>query len=122
MSAIIIDEAPSLNKMVYEAIDRSLKDLRNSKKIMGGVPTLLCGDFRQCLPIIPKGSKSNCISSSIKYSKLWTNVKTYKLTKNMRVFLSNDNNVAFPDFLLKIGNGTFPIYKSPYMIKLPDLI
>ena len=59
MSAIIIDEAPSLNKMVYEAIDRSLKDLRNSKKIMGGVPTLLWGDFRQCLPIIPRGTKSN---------------------------------------------------------------
>ena len=46
ISAIIIDEAPSLNKMVYETIDRSLKDLRNSKNKMGGVPTLLCGDFR----------------------------------------------------------------------------
>ena len=46
ISAIIIDEAPSLNKNVYETIDRSLKDLRNSKEEMGGVPTLLCGDFR----------------------------------------------------------------------------
>ena len=41
----------------------------------------------------------------------------------MRVFLSNDKtNVAFPDFLLKLGNGTFPIHIEPYMIKLPDLI
>ena len=46
ISAIIIDEAPSLNRMVYETIDRSLKDLRKSKNEMGGVPTLLCGDFR----------------------------------------------------------------------------
>ena len=46
ISAIIIDEAPSLNKMVYETIDRSLKDLRNSREYMGGVPTLFCGDFR----------------------------------------------------------------------------
>ena len=30
ISAIIIDEAPSLNKNVYEAIDRSLKDVRES--------------------------------------------------------------------------------------------
>ena len=45
--------------MAYETIDRSLKDLRNSDQIMGGVPTLLCGDFRQCLPIIPHGTKSN---------------------------------------------------------------
>ena len=46
ISAIIIDEAPSLNKNVYEAIDRSLKDVRESTEYMGGVPTLFCGDFR----------------------------------------------------------------------------
>ena len=41
----------------------------------------------------------------------------------MRVFLSNDkSNVAFPDFLIKLGNGTFPIHKEPYMIKLPELV
>ena len=45
-SAIIIDEAPALNRTVYEVIDKSLKDLRESKHIMGGCPTLLCGDFR----------------------------------------------------------------------------
>ena len=32
--------------MAYETIDRSLKDLRSSNKLMGGVLTLLCGDFR----------------------------------------------------------------------------
>ena len=46
ISAIIIDEDPSLNKNVYEAIDRSLKDVRESTEYMGGVPTLFCGDFR----------------------------------------------------------------------------
>ena len=41
----------------------------------------------------------------------------------MRVILSNDKtNVDFPEFLLKLGNGRFPIYIEPYMIKLPDLI
>ena len=30
--AIIIDEAPSLNKNIFEIIDRTLKDLRNSDK------------------------------------------------------------------------------------------
>ena len=46
ISAIIIDEAPSLNKNVYEAIDRSLKDVRESTEKMGGVTTLYCGDHR----------------------------------------------------------------------------
>ena len=45
-SAIIIDEAPLLHKHIYEAIDRTLQDLRNSNKIFGGIPTLACGDFR----------------------------------------------------------------------------
>ena len=45
-SAIIIDEAPLLNKFIYESIDRTLMDLRDTYKIFGGIPTLACGDFR----------------------------------------------------------------------------
>ena len=41
----------------------------------------------------------------------------------MRVYLSNDEtNNEFPEFLLKIGNGQFPIYKEPYYIELPSTL
>ena len=45
-SAIIIDEAPLLHKHAYEAIDRSLRDLRDNNSKFGGIPVMLCGDFR----------------------------------------------------------------------------
>jgi hypothetical protein len=30
-----------------EALDRTLQDLRNNQEPMGGIVTVLCGDFRQ---------------------------------------------------------------------------
>ena len=53
---------------------------------MGGVPTLLCGDFRQCLPIIKNGTKANILQASLKNSYLFHNIIREKLTKNMRIF------------------------------------
>ena len=38
-----------------EAVDRTLKDIRNSNRIVGGVTFVLAGDFRQTLPVIAKG-------------------------------------------------------------------
>ena len=45
-NAIIIDEASMLNKLAFEAIDLSLKDIRDNDLMMGGIPILCCGDFR----------------------------------------------------------------------------
>ena len=41
---------------------------------MGGIPTLLCGDFRQCLPIIKNGSKANILEASLKNSYIFKNI------------------------------------------------
>ena len=38
-----------LNKIVFEALDRSLRDITSVSEPMGGIPILLCGDFRQIL-------------------------------------------------------------------------
>ena len=56
--AIIIDEASMLNKLVFETLHNSLKDTRNNDDLMGGIPILCCGDFRQILPVIPKGTRA----------------------------------------------------------------
>jgi len=73
---IIWDEAPMMNKMCFEAFDRTLRDIMknvddaNNVKPFGGKVVVLEGEFRQILPIIKKGSRYDIIKSSINYAEL----------------------------------------------------
>jgi len=40
------------NKVLLEALNRTLQDLRGNILIMGGLTLLLSGDFRQTLPVM----------------------------------------------------------------------
>ena len=50
-------------KQALEALDRSLRDIRNNDTLMGVLPLILAGDFRQTLPVIPKGTKADEIAA-----------------------------------------------------------
>jgi len=39
-------------KTSVEALDRTMRDLRNNNSPMGGCTVLISGDFRQILPVI----------------------------------------------------------------------
>lgn len=105
-SIIIWDEAPMIHKNGIEALNRTLQDIMNNKKLFGGKIIVLSGDFRQILPVVTRGTKENEIFSCIKYSQLWKSFKIMKLTINMRHHLHiNTNNTNFPQELLKIGAG-----------------
>jgi len=39
-----------------EALDRTLQDIWDSKRLMGGMTVLLAEDFRQTLPDVPQGT------------------------------------------------------------------
>jgi hypothetical protein len=58
---IIWDEAPMMHCRAFEAVDRTLRDLiqlddaQATEKIFSGKTVVLGGDFRQILPIVPKG-------------------------------------------------------------------
>ena len=52
---IVWDEITMSHKFAVEAIDRTLRDIRNCNAFMGGVTTLLSGDFRQILPVVRRG-------------------------------------------------------------------
>jgi hypothetical protein len=82
---IIWDEAPMTHKFTFEALDQTLRDLRNSQEPMGGITTVLCGDFHQNLPIIPKGSRPDIVNATLKRSSLWKHVKHMSLKKHMRL-------------------------------------
>lgn len=95
------------HKKALEAVSTSLQDLRDCEdKPMGGLLLVCTGDFRQCLPVIPRGTLADQMNASLQRSYLWANVLKVTLTINMRVQLSNDPMAhQFADEILKIGNG-----------------
>ena len=66
--ATAVDEAPMTNKLAFEALDHTLRDLIGK---MGEMCMLLCGDFRQTLPVIQGGTRGNIVDSCLKKSFLW---------------------------------------------------
>ena len=40
------DECTMTNKVHFEALDRTLQDLKSNNKPMGGITVILAGDFR----------------------------------------------------------------------------
>jgi ATP-dependent DNA helicase PIF1 len=73
---------------------------------MGGLTLILAGDFRQTLPVIPRGTKADEIKACLKSSYLWKNVQLLKLSTNMRARLNGDKDSAeFAAKLLHLGEG-----------------
>jgi hypothetical protein len=104
--AIFWDEVPMMHKHGLEALNRSLQDIRGNREIMGGLIVVLAGDFRQTLPVIPRGTMIDEIKACIKSSQLWRYTKSMKLQINMRVQRNNEFDAQlFSNYLLSIGNG-----------------
>ena len=121
--AIVVDEAPMTNKLAFEALDRTLKDLTSKDRPMGGICMLLCGDFRQILPVIKGGTRGNIVDSCLKKSFLWNHVVIKHLHTNMREHLHGDEAAGeFASQLLAIGDGKYPKDTSPDIIQLPENI
>ncbi|RCV33104.1 hypothetical protein SETIT_7G056000v2 [Setaria italica] len=58
-SLIIWDEASMAKRQVVEALDNSLRDIMGRQDLsFGGKTIVFCGDFRQVLPDVWKGSKA----------------------------------------------------------------
>ena len=109
---MVIDDVTQGDKLLYETIDRSLKETRGNNKPMGGLTTILSGDWRQCLPVVKRGTKPDIMNRTLKRSKLWKHVQKYNLEVNMRLKNSTcPEERAFHEWLLRVGDGkeeTFP--------------
>lgn len=107
---IVWDECTMSHKRALEALDRTMKDLRNNRRLFGGALILLSGDFRQTLPVIPQSTPTDQLNACLKKSFLWPSVKTLQLTTNMRVAIQNDPTAEiFSKQLLSIGDGQVPV-------------
>jgi hypothetical protein len=109
------------HKRALEALDRTLQDLRGNGKIMGGVVLLLAGDFRQTLPVIPKGTMADELKACLKASYLWRHVHKLGLKTNMRVHLQGDVAAGqFAQQLLSLGDGKIAAGPTSGLITIPN--
>ncbi|GAN11433.1 ATP-dependent helicase RRM3-like [Mucor ambiguus] len=116
---IIWDESSMISKSTLETVDRTFKDIFSEhddalKSVpSGGRLMVFGGDFRQVLPVVPKGGRSDVVNQCINRSHLWQSFKIERLRINMRVQqaqTSNDLSLSmelhrFAHMLLDIGDG-----------------
>jgi len=63
------------HKFCFEALDRTLNDIMKDQTkcnpIFGGKVIVFYSDFRQIIPIIPRGTRSDIVHATINASYLW---------------------------------------------------
>lgn len=107
-SLIIIDEISMCPVYALNVIDRLLRDIRPQEfqlTLFGGLPVLMCGDFRQTLPVVPHSGRTITIENCVKSFTHWPLVKQLTLTKHMR---ATNPNSTFSEFLQLLGDGKLP--------------
>ncbi|KAH7679123.1 DNA helicase protein [Dioscorea alata] len=121
---IVWDEAPMIHRHCLEALSKTVQDLLSDTNLegiikpFGGKTIILGGDFRQTLPVIQHGTRSDIINAAITHSHLWKYCTVFKLKTNMRLQQNNLDEAAryqlqaFADWLLKIGDGNVPSVDS----------
>jgi len=108
---IFWDEAPMQHRYTFEAVNRTIKDIRKDARPFGGIVFCFCGDFRQILPVVPRGTRGQIVSACIKRSTLWNEVQPLSLNINMRLFsptMSPEQRQRQEEFaarILAIGEG-----------------
>jgi ATP-dependent DNA helicase PIF1 len=128
---IIWDEAPMAHRYCFEALDATLKDVMssysNSETVFGGKVVVFGGDFRQILPVVPRGSRSDIVHSSINASTIWEEAEVLTLTQNMRLQSSSNSSDSreeiseFSEWLLKVGEGKLSEPNDGYAdIQIPN--
>jgi hypothetical protein len=106
------------SKFAFEAVDRLFKDLCNNEEPFGGKIVVISGDFRQTLPIVKCGNRTQIIENCVKQSYLWRHFQCLSLTENKRVL---ENDIEFKSWLLRVGDAIFSteIENENEVIKIP---
>ena len=121
---ILWDEAPMTDQKAFGAVERSLRDLMGNDLPFGGKVFVMSGDFRQVLPVVPRGNRASIVAACVKRHELWRHVRVLRLTTNMRVqrlletlgpALAHAQEV-FANFLLAVGEGLGADPRHPLLI------
>ena len=99
---MIWNEAPMQHRHIQEAVDRTLRDIRNSDELFGGFSILFGGNFQQILPVIVKGSRPEIVGACIQKSYVWRPLDVLHLRKNMRLDVSVEQEREFVQWQLDV--------------------
>ena len=80
-------------KNIFKAVEILFTDcmsynnhlFQNTNHKFGGQKIIFCGDFRQVLPVVKRGNRTQIVNATIKKTDFWKNVIKLKLTENMRI-------------------------------------
>jgi hypothetical protein len=120
-SLIIWDEALMTNRLCFEALDRSLRDVLSiddptlADLPFGGIVVVLGGDLRQILPVIEGGTRQQVVAATVTNSVLWHSVTVLHLTENMRLAVPGASVALqteislFSNWVLDLGEGKLPV-------------
>ncbi|XP_073119824.1 uncharacterized protein [Henckelia pumila] len=95
---IIWDEATMMHKFCFEALDKSMKDIMrfiNPSSLQlpfGGKTVVLGGNFRQILPVIPRGSGQDIVLTTINSSYKYCNDPIASIVES--TFSSSDISIG----------------------------
>ncbi|XP_031112247.1 ATP-dependent DNA helicase PIF4-like [Ipomoea triloba] len=126
---ISINEDSTCNINVGSSLTmRDLMHAKNPNSYMtfGGKTVVFGGDFRQILPVIPKGTRQDIVGASINSSYLWRSCKVYRLTKNLRLRCLESNTQVheieeFAKWIANIGDGEIGNSTEGYSdLNIPD--
>ena len=65
MKCIVWDEIVPQHRYAIEALDHTLRDLRDNDEPFSGVTLLMGGDFQQMLPVIPNGTREQVLDATV---------------------------------------------------------
>jgi ATP-dependent DNA helicase PIF1 len=104
-----------------------LQDITGKKNIpFGGKVVVLGGDFRQILPVIPKGTRQEVVNSTINSSHLWRFCEVLTLTTNVRLLSGSadadiEERKNFSYWILGIGDGSIGDFNDgDITVQIPD--
>ena len=127
-AVIFIDEITMMHRYQLECLDRSLQYLMGNEVPFGGKLVVFSGDYRQCLPTVPRGSDESTIAACANSSQLWAHVAVRELSTNMRLKattgLAEDDILRRAQYaaqLLDIGDGRTPT-DDDGNVGLPDAV
>lgn len=138
---IIWDEAPMADCTLLQNLDESLRVWTGVNLPFGGISVILAGDFRQTLPVVKGGKRSDSVAASILHSPAFQQFQIFPLWTNMRVELCRmmapddveraERLQNWSNTLACIGDGSFETSKDSaypsneaedFVIHLPDTV
>ena len=119
---ILWDEITMSQKENMEAVDKTMIDCRDDRRVMKGCVVVFAGDFRQTLPVVPRGQLGDQYKASLKSSRLWSrNLEQLKLTENVRASRAGHPDAKdFARSLLELGDGLWPVDEDDGKITFPE--